>query len=36
MRFCLLILLAMLAAAPAAACPTGYVPCGAGSALCCR
>ena len=36
MRFCLLILAVILAAAPAVACPTGYVPCGAGNALCCR
>ena len=32
-----LVLVAILAiATPAVACPTGYVPCGAGSALCCR
>jgi len=36
MRLCLLILVALLTAAPAIACPTGYVPCGTGNALCCR
>jgi hypothetical protein len=36
MRVWLLIMLALLMAAPAAACPTGYVPCGANNALCCR
>ena len=36
MRFCLLILAVILATAPAVACPNGYVPCGAGNALCCR
>ena len=36
MRFWLLILAALLTATPAFACPTGYVPCGAGNALCCR
>jgi hypothetical protein len=36
MRFCLVILALILTAAPAIACPTGYVPCGAGNALCCR
>jgi hypothetical protein len=36
MRFWLLMLAAILMAAPALACPTGYVPCGADNALCCR
>ncbi len=36
MRFWLLILAALLWVAPAVACPAGYVPCGAGNALCCR
>jgi hypothetical protein len=36
MRFWLLILAALLTATPALACPNGYVPCGAGNALCCR
>lgn len=36
MRFCLLILLGIVVATPALACPTDYKPCGAGNALCCR
>ena len=36
MRIWLLILFALLTTAPALACPPGYVPCGAGNALCCR